>query len=60
MTKFLKTADGLISERYLIEIDIRPHGLPDAYIKYQCGTHAEQTTATPADVEQFLKKQGQT
>jgi hypothetical protein len=56
MTKFLKTEDGLISERYLIEIDIRPHGLPDAYIKYQCGTRAEQTTATPADVEQFFQQ----
>ena len=56
MTKFIQTADGFISERYIVKISIRPHGLPDCYITYQDrSTHFEQTTATPEAVDLFLK-----
>lgn len=59
MTKFLRTTDGkLISERYIVSINIRLHGLPDAYITFQeRSNHFGQTTAKAADAEAFLKEQ---
>ena len=53
--RYLRTDDGLISERYLIRLDHLDDPAEPWFITYACGTRAVDTRADAGAVREFLQ-----